>query len=101
MSNVIYSQSQIKEILDPVFKKHNVKRAFLFGSYAKGTANEYSDINILVDSRLRGLKFFGLLEDAVTSLDKNVDMIDTSQLIPDSEIEDEIAKSGVIIYERA
>lgn len=98
MSDVIYSQSQIKDILDPVFKSHNVKKAILFGSYAKGSATGLSDVDILVDSGLKGLSFFGLLEDIVTSLDKNVDLIDMSQIVPNSEIENEIVTSGVVIY---
>lgn len=98
MSDVIYSQSQIKDILDPVFKSHNVKKAILFGSYAKGSATERSDVDILVDSGLKGLSFFGLLEDVVTSLNKNVDLIDTSQIVPNSKIENEIVQSGVVIY---
>lgn len=98
MSDVIYSQDQIREILDPVFKSHNVKKAILFGSYAKGSATGISDVDILVESGLKGLRFFGLLEDVVTSLNKNVDLIDTSQIVPDSDIENEIAQSGVVIY---
>lgn len=38
----------------------------------------------MVDSGLRGLSFFGLLEDVVTSLGKNVDLLDVSQLTSDS-----------------
>ena len=98
MSYEIYSQSRIKDILAPIFKSHNVKKAILFGSYAKGSATEYSDVDILVDSGLRGLDFFGLLEDVVTSLDKSVDLIDTSQIVSDSEIASEITRSGVVIY---
>lgn len=70
----------------------------LFGSYAKGLAAENSDVDILVDSGLKGLAFFGLLEDVVTALDKNVDMLDSSQVIPDSLVDKEISKSGVLIY---
>ena len=47
---------------------------------------------------MKGLAFFGLLEDVVTSLDKNVDLLDVSQITPDSEVDNEISKSGVIIY---
>ena len=43
-------------------------------------AQKHSDVDILVDSGLRGLSFFGLLEDVVTSLGKNVDLLDVSQL---------------------
>lgn len=98
MSDKIYSISTIQSLLQPVFESYNIKKAILFGSYAKGLAANNSDVDILVDSGLKGLAFFGLLEDVVTALDKNVDMVDTSQVIPDSLVDREIAKSGVLIY---
>lgn len=98
MSDKIYTISAIQSLLCPIFKAYNIKKAILFGSYAKGLAAENSDVDILVDSGLKGLAFFGLLEDVVTALDKNVDMLDTSQVIPDSLVDREIAKSGVLIY---
>lgn len=100
MSNAIYTPEQIRVLLHPVFLQYQVKKAILFGSYAKGTAESQSDIDILVDSGLKGLAFFGLLEDVVTSLQKEVDLLDTSQIIPNSEIDNEIAESGMVIYEQ-
>ena len=98
MSDAIYSVSKIQALLQPVFKSYHIKKAVLFGSYAKDRANKNSDVDILVDSGLKGLAFFGLLEDVVTALDKNVDMLDTSQITPNSEVDKEISKSGVLIY---
>lgn len=98
MSDKIYSISNIQALLQPVFKAYDIKKAVLFGSYAKGSAAKNSDVDILVDSGLKGLAFFGLLEDVVTALDKNVDMLDVTQVIPDSMVDKEIAKSGVLIY---
>ena len=94
----IYTPMQIQNILYPVFSRYNVKKAILFGSYVKGTAAENSDVDIYVDSGLRGMAFFGLLEDVVTSLDKNVDLIDKVQILPDSEVDKEIQSTGVVIY---
>ena len=88
----------IKENLIPVFGRYNVRKAVLFGSYAKGTANERSDIDIFVDSGLRGLKFFGLLEDVTNALDRQVDLIDASQVENGSRVLSEINKTGVLIY---
>ncbi len=85
-------------MLRPVFDTYNIKRAVLFGSYAKGIAQKNSDVDIFVDSGLKGLAFFGLLEDVVTALDKNVDLLDSVQVYPDSEVDKEIQKSGVFIY---
>ncbi|MBP5602687.1 MAG: nucleotidyltransferase domain-containing protein [Treponema sp.] len=60
MNKSIYSLEDIKNKLSPVFLLSNVKSAVLFGSYAKGYATENSDIDLLVDSNLKGLKFFAL-----------------------------------------
>lgn len=99
MTDTIYSIPMIISLLTPVFKLHKIKKAVLFGSYAKGNAARGSDIDILVDSGIKGMAFFGLVEDIVTALDKDVDIIDVSQIIPDSEVEREINKTGVLIYE--
>ena len=56
--------------------------------------------DILVDSGLNGLSFFGLLEDVCQSLDCPVDLIDTADVVADSRIEREIQRTGVVIYER-
>ena len=100
MSQHIYSTDEIRAILNPVFNRHNVKRAVLFGSYAKGTAEPGSDIDIFVDSGLKGLRFYGLLEVVVTALGKDVDLLDSSQILPLSKVADEISKSGVLIYDK-
>ncbi|MCM1189220.1 MAG: nucleotidyltransferase domain-containing protein [bacterium] len=98
MQNKVYTVQQIQMILNPIFSDYKVKTAIIFGSYAKGTAREQSDVDILVDSGLKGLAFFGLLEDVVTSLGKDVDLIDVSQIAPNSQIDEEIRQSGKVIY---
>ena len=98
MTNQIYSPQQIQTILIPIFQEYNIRKAVLFGSYAKGIAKDKSDIDLLVDSGRKGMAFFGLLEDVVTALGKDVDLLDTSQIIPNSEVENEIFKTGVVIY---
>ena len=100
MSDRIYTLQEIQSILSPVFSSHNVRKAVLFGSYANGHADPNSDVDIFVDSGLKGLAFFGLLEDVVNSLDKDVDLLDTAQVIPHSEVHNEIERSGVVIYEQ-
>lgn len=98
MNDKIYTTEQIKNILTPIFQTYHIQRAILFGSYAKGSPHSNSDIDILVDSGLHGLAFYGLLEDVVTSLNKSVDLIDCTEIIPDSAIDSEIKKNGVLIY---
>ena len=59
MSASLYSIEQLQAQLAPVFQKNGVRKAILFGSYAKGTAQPASDVDLWVDSGLRGLSFFG------------------------------------------
>ena len=48
---------QIQSKLQTVFQKYKVQRTILLRSYAKGSAHEMSDINIMVGSGLRGMAF--------------------------------------------
>ena len=94
----VYTLNELKAALDPVFREYGVRSAVLFGSYAKGCADQSSDVDILVDSGLRGLRFFGLLESVSSALRVPVDLLDTRQIEPGSRIEREIQNSGVRIY---
>lgn len=96
----ITTKEDIITILFPVFQRKGVRRAVLFGSYAEGTQTENSDIDILVDSGMRGLRFYGLLEDVCQSVNHPVDLIDVYQIKPGSKIAREIANKGIVIYEQ-
>jgi predicted nucleotidyltransferase len=96
----IYTVDEIKDKVAPVLKEHNVKKAILFGSYADGEAQMKSDIDILVDSGLHGLSFFELVADVQEALQKEVDLIDVSEIAKGSQIDVEIAETGVVIYAR-
>ena len=98
MNSDIYNVEEIKLILKPVFEKNGINKAILFGSYARGIAKPNSDIDILVDSGLQGLDFFGLVEHVHMALKKTVDIIDITSLKKNSPIEKTIEKTGIVIY---
>ena len=98
MNQNIYTVENIRNKLSPVFSGYNVRSAVLFGSYAKGLAQERSDIDLLVDSGLKGMAFFGLLEDVSNTLNLPVDLIDSSQVEPNSRVLSEINSTGVLLY---
>lgn len=100
MTDYIYSISEIKRILSPIFDQYEVNRAILFGSYSKAEATENSDMDLLVDSGLKGLRFIGLTEDIREALDKDIDVFDVTHIEPDSRIENEIRSTGVVVYEK-
>jgi len=94
----IYDLTEIKRRLAPVFQANGVKSAVLFGSYATGEATARSDVDILVDSGLRGLDFVGLIEHAREALQKDVDLIETRYLKENAGLKQEITKNGITIY---
>ncbi|MBQ2707856.1 MAG: nucleotidyltransferase domain-containing protein [Clostridia bacterium] len=99
MNAATLTPEKVAEILRPVFERYNVRRAVLFGSIAKGTNDENSDVDLLVDSGLRGLKFCGFAADIEELLGFDADVFDVKHIIPESRIDLEIAATGVCIYE--
>ena len=95
---MVYTIPELQELLTPIFRQNGVKQAVLFGSYAKGHATAKSDIDLLVDSGLRGVVFFGLLEDVAPAIDTPIDLLDVSQIEKSSRIGREIRENGVTIY---
>lgn len=70
----ILTISQIKRKAVPVLKKAGVRRASIFGSYARGEARKRSDVDILIDAP-RGMGLFelvGLEQKLEEALEKKV-----------------------------
>ena len=92
--------SDIRTRITPVLRRYGVHSAVLFGSCSMGTANERSDVDLLVDSGLQGLSFVGLIEDLRQALDgREVDVMDVSHIEKGSRVDNEIRRTGVTIYE--
>lgn len=94
----ILTIDEIKRICKEVFDKYDVEFAFLFGSYAKQTAVEMSDVDIMVCTEVTGLKFFGLIEELREALHKKVDLIALDDIKQGSELMIEILRVGKKIY---
>jgi predicted nucleotidyltransferase/DNA-binding XRE family transcriptional regulator len=88
----------IIKICEEVFRNKGVDFCYLFGSYAKGTARENSDVDLLICTGLSGLKYFGIAEDLREALQKKVDLLDYRQLLNNEELLKEVLKTGVKIY---
>ena len=81
-----------------VFERYEVSFCYLFGSYAKGKATSVSDVDLLISANVKGLKFYGLVEELRTALHKKVDVLDMNQLKDNIELTEEIFKDGIKIY---
>ncbi len=99
MNSNILTKEQIAQRLRSVFVGYNVSRATLFGSYSKDEATAASDIDLLVDSKLKGMAFVGLIEAIREALDdKPVDVLDVSHIVKGSKVDKEIESTGMLIY---
>jgi predicted nucleotidyltransferase len=77
---MILDNTEIEFIKD-YFKTRPVLKAYLFGSYARGLANDESDIDILVDfdySQRIGLQFIQMKLDLEKLLNSKVDLVSSN-----------------------
>ena len=67
----------IAKKINPILKKYEVKRASIFGSFARGEENKNSDIDLLVElGKIGGLMAMGRLKtDLEKTLKRKVDLL--------------------------
>ena len=94
----LLSVEQIAETCRRVFSEYDIDCCWLFGSYAKGKARQDSDVDLLVVTRLTGLKFYELAEKLRQALHKKIDLLEASQLLNNAPLLREVLKDGVKIY---
>lgn len=94
----VISIGTIKSKVKDIFDKYNINFCYLFGSYAKGYAKEDSDIDLLIDSDITGLDFFGLVEELRTGLKKKIDLVRLKDIMKNPDLLKEIMKDGLKIY---
>ena len=75
---------EIKEKVIPILQKHEVVRAGLFGSMAKGASTEKSDIDILVElgNKISLLEFVGIKLELEDLLGQKVDLVEYAAIKP-------------------
>ena len=94
----VLSIAAINGAVKEVLEKYDVNFCYLFGCYAKGTPNNLSDVDLLIDTSLTGLDFFGLVEELRENLHKKVDVLKIDQLDNNQELLREIMKNNIKIY---
>ena len=92
---------KIKDIITPICKKYGVKRAYLFGSYARGEATENSDVDIRIEKgNITDLfQMSGFRLDLVEALGTEVDLL---SVLPDPQYKKfrkNLKKDEILLYE--
>ncbi len=82
----IYAMNELQAIICPILRDYGVRRAYLFGSYARGEATAQSDIDLRIDGgRIRSMFGLGALYHELTqALKKPVDLVTTEALSHDA-----------------
>ncbi len=99
MNEAILSLEEIKAVLAPIAKKHRVASILLFGSYARGTADSQSDVDMVI---FGGEEFcptdvFAIVEDIRTALGKQADVYEVREINPGTPFYDTIFREGVYV----
>jgi len=67
--------NQTKEKIKDILEKYNIKRAGIYGSYARGEANRSSDIDIIVELNKKSLfELVGVKQDIEEATGLKVDI---------------------------
>ena len=103
--------AEIRKALTPALAASDAQRAIVFGSYARGEADEYSDLDLIIvaetDRRfITRFEDFTTLWDVTDAWRKDIDMLiytskelERMELSRNPFIEHALAE-GVVIYER-
>lgn len=71
---------ELKKRLQPVFKKHNIEKVILFGSFARGEASRRSDIDLILVQNTK-LRFLDRYDDVLPSFSRALPEWDVDLLI--------------------
>lgn len=106
-----YALEEIRQKIAPIAIKYQLPAVYLFGSYARGSANADSDLDLLVDTTgtsLRSLFSLGALyAELEEAFGKKIDLITVSSLQQRAQMESEaqfranVWKEKVSVYAAA
>lgn len=90
----------IKKESEPIFKKYNfIDKVYLFGSYARNSALNNSDIDLVVKLNTNvGMKLYGLYDEFENSLNKKIDLLTENEIM--NIMPKTYFRDRVLIYEK-
>lgn len=101
---MVYTLDDLRAIISPIAKQYNLRAVYVFGSYAKGTATDTSDIDLLVDTsgtNLTSLFALGALYCALeAALAKQIDLLTVSSLEQEHRLETDLTFRKQVEMER-
>lgn len=69
----------------PILRRHDIKRASIFGSYARGDAKTNSDVDFLIEYKTKTKSLFDLIDlkfELEEALERKVDILTYNSIYP-------------------
>ena len=96
---MVFNIDDIKKRVIPIVIKYGIHTFSLFGSYARGEANENSDLDfVMEDGELKGLQYVSLVLDLEDEFNCHVDVV--SKGSSNKKFLNAIKDEEVLLYER-
>lgn len=78
----VYTLEQLRDMIVPLVKRYDLRKASVFGSYARGEADADSDIDVLLEGgdSFRLINVFSVAEDLHEMSGKRVDVYELREL---------------------
>lgn len=99
MNSKIFTIKDIEVLVKLIAEKYKVKEIYLFGSYARGDADESSDLDFLVfgGENFKLTMIFSLAEDLRAILKKDVDVFEINEINRESDFYNTIMKERLLV----
>ena len=95
----IFSLAEIKDLVKPIAEKYHAEKVYLFGSYARGEADEESDLDFLVfgGKNFKLTNILAFAEDLRELSKKNVDAFEIREVNQDSDFYKTVMTERVLV----
>lgn len=77
---MVYTVDQIKDKIYPAAEKYDLSKVYLFGSYARGEADEKSDVDLALELEDES-SYFDVYGKLLTLFDGKIDILLVSDLL--------------------
>ena len=80
---MVYTIEELKRKITPIAQKYEIPAVYIFGSYARGDADDSSDVDVLFKregSQIQGLIMGALYEDLAEGIGKGIDLLTEESL---------------------
>jgi uncharacterized protein len=103
LQKLIFNREYIKRIAADYFRNKPVKKVYLFGSYARGEADESSDVDLFIEldenNKPDYFQLAGMWEEVQNEMKKNVDLVHKYRFLK-QRFEEYINNDKILLFEK-